>query len=333
MAEQKFRLTLTGRIVEGFEHKEVAEALGKLLKVSIDQARGMLQGRRSRIRAELTLEKAEHLQQKLMDRGAVCNLSPVPSAGDKHEASPEKFLADQEEKSTQGDGESGFDMEFELVPQEEEDGEEAQDNDDTSRLNVVEVEPEVQAEDTEDTEVVLSSTPEKPAQEQGASTDQDSGTAQFFEEPRVIADKIEKNPQKALPYLLLVGILVIGGLGWVGFKFFMGPDKPAAAKKPVSQNPVVQVPVNPELDLSNKRLGLLARSVKVWMIQYGSGFNPEQVTLSRLGEDLGMPKDEFLDGWGNAIRYEPGDGGYKLRSPGADGTFGTEDDLLKTGQL
>ncbi|HEY4328640.1 MAG TPA: type II secretion system protein GspG [Phycisphaerae bacterium] len=38
------------------------------------------------------------------------------------------------------------------------------------------------------------------------------------------------------------------------------------------------------------------------------------------------------DGWGHELRYTPlGTGAYEIRSAGADGTFGTQDDLQKSG--
>lgn len=37
-----------------------------------------------------------------------------------------------------------------------------------------------------------------------------------------------------------------------------------------------------------------------------------------------------VDGWGREIRYErTSDSGFRLTSPGADGSFGTDDDIVK----
>ncbi|MEE9358140.1 hypothetical protein [Candidatus Vondammii sp. HM_W22] len=63
------------------------------------------------------------------------------------------------------------------------------------------------------------------------------------------------------------------------------------------------------------------------MIQFGTGFDPFQVTLDRLSQDLGVTAIDMLDGWGMAFRYEPSEGRYKLLSAGPDKQFGTGDDL------
>lgn len=63
------------------------------------------------------------------------------------------------------------------------------------------------------------------------------------------------------------------------------------------------------------------------MIQFGSGFDPSQVTLGRLQQDLAIDSNELLDGWGTALRYLPGDKGYSVVSAGPDRKFDTADDL------
>ncbi|OOZ35945.1 hypothetical protein [Solemya velesiana gill symbiont] len=495
MEEQKFRLTLTGNIIDGFEREEVEEALSRLLKLPVDQVHGMLEGKRSRIRAELDLERAEHLQQKVIARGAECTLSPVKPVAAEHEVLAEQFVAGQREATVKNgdDKDNEFELEFEIGSDSQEDeetdeqldavvpangdeagdleleivtdngeegkteasidtqvdavapasgdeagnlelelepvvdggespvethgddasaekttdvaagdgggleldmepledegespavvqevdagaeqstdiaaGEEANDpglelelvtdggdsaadaqDDSTRPMEAVKADaPDAAPAPTEepagDAEIVLSTEPVEPIEpvKQEAAGDHagesDEGKAQFFEEPHVIANKIEKEPKKALPVAILAGVLVLGVVGvagWYGSQFLMQPDKPAEKQKPVSVNHVEPEPSNPELALSEKRLGLLTRSVKVWMIQYGFGFNPQQVTLSRLGQDLGMPESDFQDGWGNAIRYEAGEKSFTLRSAGPDGAFGTADDLQSVGKL
>ncbi|MES9957093.1 MAG: hypothetical protein ABW086_08590 [Sedimenticola sp.] len=106
-----------------------------------------------------------------------------------------------------------------------------------------------------------------------------------------------------------------------------------AAKKKAREQELARQKKSQVQALTEKRLAHLVRSIKVWMIQYGSGFNPNQVTLPQLRRDLGLPAEDFLDSWGINIRYEPGEGGYKFRSAGPDGAFGTSDDLLSEGLL
>ncbi|MET0014307.1 MAG: hypothetical protein ABW085_03595 [Sedimenticola sp.] len=306
MTEQKFRLTLTGRVLEGFERKDVEAALAKLLSMSVEQARGMLQGERSRIRKELSLEKAEHLMQKITKRGAECTLSPVVSDASDEESAPET-LAEAPVEASADEAEGGQSLELESV--------EARVDDESTRpMKVVSVEAS-----------------EKGSDEGAAdySGETEAGAAQFFEEPRVLADRIEKQQKKLLPYLVLVLVLVVAGVAWFGMGLLSKPDeKPPVADQPKPAAPVEVVPVDTARSTSEQRLDKLASSVKVWMIQYGAGFNPQQVTLPRLGQDMGMPAEDFTDGWGNEIRYEAGENGYRLLSAGPDGAFGTADDLV-----
>ncbi|MET0046355.1 MAG: hypothetical protein ABW066_01065 [Sedimenticola sp.] len=305
MTEQKFRLTLTGRVLEGFERKDVEEALSKLLSMPMDQVRGMLQGERSRIRKELSLEKAEHLMQKIIKRGAECTLAPVVSDASDEESAPETLTEAPVEAPADGAG-GGLSLELESA--------EAQvDDESTQPMKVVSVEASEKGSDEGEADY---------------SGETEAGTAQFFEEPRVLADKIEKQQKKLLPYLVLVLVLVVAGVAWFGMGLFSKPEKPPVADQPNPAAPVEVVPVDTERSTSEQRLDKLASSVKLWMIQYGSGFNPRQVTLPRLGQDMGMPAEDFTDGWGNEIRYEAGENGYRLLSAGPDGAFGTADDLV-----
>ena len=79
MDTQKFRIVLSGKPRDGFNRDVVAESLSGLLRISLEQALGMLDGKRSRMRKELELEKAEQLQEKLVTRGVVCAIEPVLS--------------------------------------------------------------------------------------------------------------------------------------------------------------------------------------------------------------------------------------------------------------
>jgi hypothetical protein len=98
----------------------------------------------------------------------------------------------------------------------------------------------------------------------------------------------------------------------------------------VTATPVAPAtPVDPQRAKTGRRLEQLNRSIKVWMIQYGSGFNPAQVTLERLQQDLNIGQQEMLDGWGTALRFEPEVGRYRVISAGPDKSFDTPDDLKR----
>ncbi len=124
-----------------------------------------------------------------------------------------------------------------------------------------------------------------------------------------------------------VGALLLAGAGWAALQFL----SPAS---PPTPGPVAQpAPVDPALAATRQRQLALVRSVKVWMIEFGAGFDPAQVTMQRLQRDLGLGDKEMRDGWGTAFRYRPGKGEYVLASAGPDRRFDSDDDLVRTVRL
>jgi len=117
-------------------------------------------------------------------------------------------------------------------------------------------------------------------------------------------------------------VLVLMAAGW-GALQFIGESRPESVTLPVAP------PVDPQLASTRTRQNQLVRSVKVWMIEYGSGFDPTQVTLERLQADLDIAPKMMLDGWGTAFRYLSGEKRYTLTSAGPDRQFGTDDDLQR----
>ncbi|HEB95244.1 MAG TPA: hypothetical protein ENI96_02280 [Sedimenticola thiotaurini] len=127
-------------------------------------------------------------------------------------------------------------------------------------------------------------------------------------------------PDKRL--LITAAAVLLAGGGWAGLQLLNGGTRPAPPP------PLVQAaPVDPALAATRRRQTVLVRSVKVWMIEYGFGFDPSQVTLKRVQQDLGLDQDGMQDGWGTTFRYRPGDGRYTVVSAGPDRRFGSDDDL------
>jgi hypothetical protein len=130
--------------------------------------------------------------------------------------------------------------------------------------------------------------------------------------------------------LLIAGVIaVLLGLAvWAGLSFLGGPS-PSPAKggaKPALNQEAVPKAVS-ELAKTRRRLELLTRSVKIWMIQYGAGFDPSQVTLDRMQQDLGISPEEIKDGWGTLFRYRSAAETFTITSAGPDRTFGSKDDI------
>lgn len=77
MQVERYRIILTGWVMSGRQTGEVAKELSRLFKIPESRVRPLLEGSPSIIRRDLTLEKAEHLRNKIEQRGAVCSLKKV----------------------------------------------------------------------------------------------------------------------------------------------------------------------------------------------------------------------------------------------------------------
>ncbi len=77
MQVERYRIVLTGWTMSGFQTGDVVTELSRLFRIHESQIRPLLVGEPSIIRRDLTLEKAEHLRNKIEQRGAVCSLKRV----------------------------------------------------------------------------------------------------------------------------------------------------------------------------------------------------------------------------------------------------------------
>ncbi len=77
MQVERYRIILTGWVVSGHHTRDVVAELSRLFRISEEKVRPLLAGEPSIIRRDLTLEKAEHLRNKIEQRGAVCNIKLV----------------------------------------------------------------------------------------------------------------------------------------------------------------------------------------------------------------------------------------------------------------
>ncbi len=77
MQVERYRIVLTGWTMSGHQTQKVITELSRLFKIPEDRVRPLLIGEPSIIRRDLTLEKAEHLRNKIEQRGAVCSLKRV----------------------------------------------------------------------------------------------------------------------------------------------------------------------------------------------------------------------------------------------------------------
>ena len=123
-------------------------------------------------------------------------------------------------------------------------------------------------------------------------------------------------------------LALLAGGAWL---LLSGQDEAPAVEKraaPVTQQQVETAASEAERTL--RRMKGLARSVRIWMIKYGAGFDPEQVTMQRMQQDLAIKPAEMNDAWGRPLGYQPEGSEFSILSAGADGQFGNSDDLRLT---
>jgi hypothetical protein len=373
MDEQKYFLVLTGTILGGREEKDAVAALEQILRLPRVKAYSMLQGKRSRIRKELTKERADRLQLRLVKAGVGCFTEPVnrqpESQGQTRatvteeqmrDSSPldastlDAFALDSNEELSAGPGQpsvanvgEGHErLSLDLSTDEESLLSEPSE----MRVMSLELEPLAEA-------VSREMRDEAEALSQGATTegegDQDTGEdtagvaadsdtvagmsedpGRFFEQPSLRSQPLSAEGRgdrqsRIRIFAVVGGLLLLAVVGWVGVGLLGGEDEPSGAVLQEEPKP----PVDPMQAQTEARMIALGRSVKVWMIQYGFGFDPQQVTLARVQGDLGLSQEGMLDAWGTPLRYQPESGRYSVLSAGADRSFGTGDDLTETVHL
>ena len=348
MTQSKYRLVFSGKLLEGFNHHEVKQSLAQLLKIPLDQAGFLIQGDRFRINKPLQREKAERLLKKVTARGAECSLEPVGpdenGDGEEHapgsveatvpvEETPEAEVLALDLPGTESGAEEPLSLD---LPQMTEESDLSQDTEAGLSLEQPELTPEddatrpmatVKVESDpgqEEDDIVLASDPADRADYRADDDSENLGT--FYERSTKVEDESGAGQSRQKAYLLLGGLLLVLA-AVAAWQFY-----PMLVPQPAESTPEAAVPakpVDPQMAQTTSRLEALNRSIRIWMIQFGSGFNPAQITLDRLQRDLQMGDQEMRDGWGTAMRYEPGEKVYRVVSAGPDRQFDTEDDLRR----
>ncbi len=327
MGEPTYQIVITGKLLEGHDYDEVESALCRLLKLPIEKVRYLLRGERSRIKKDLPLLKAERLRVKIERRGAECQVEAVGGsvAVDTAQQSFDLFgvqegkvepAAEKTETSVEAASPEIEDLDLELpdevaVPADGVSGE----------SNVIE--EGIQATTQQESQ---------PTPQSNVEAEPDSAKVQFYDVPSTrkpevsggIRLTVEKHKFALLGGLLIL-IILIGLGGYWGVS-----EEPTA---PTVASVVPAKPTDPQIVATTKGMLDLAKSVRVWMIQFGSGFDPTQVTLDRLQQDLAIPAANFKDGWGRPYEYEALDRAYRLRSAGPDQKLDTSDDIHKEFKL
>ncbi len=330
MTEQKYRVVLEGRLSESADSNQASALLTELLHVSPERAARLLSGRRIPLQQELGKGEAEALCSRLEAAGvpasvealaelqleAVLEPAPVPGPA----AAP-----DTKPPAASGGGVEIIEIEataFGGLAQTHADGRPS--SAPAARRAPPEVEPAPASKPPEHTD-------------QASPPEADAGHEQFFDtrahaDWASVAGSAEAAPKRGPSALVLgagaalvLALLTVGAYLWLGGGNGEAPSVVAPLVPPAS-------PVQPPSE-AEQRLRSLARSVKVWMIQFGIGYDPSQVTIGRLRQDMGLQDADLQDPWGTAMRYEPAGAGFRVLSAGPDRHFGSGDDLEVSDKL
>lgn len=333
MSEQKFYLELTGHPVEGREHDEVAVALAHLLRTTAVHGRDLLRGERSRIKRELDEEKAIQLKEKLIACGAQCEITPAERSDDARHLldavfekpvepesepqpqpqpemnQPKLNMSSSEEKKQPNPDPSLAQFESESAPTSSQESDEQIESPETAAQS--------------DSQETLLITPISPHRQQA--------TAEIAK-PAVVAESVVIAGRQKIVSILAGVAILLGVALWAGLSFLGESEStptPPVAKESARESsaPAVRPKVVTEADKTEQRIEMLARSVRIWMIQYGAGFDPSQVTMERMQQDLAISPEQMQDSWGVALRYTPEEAFYTISSAGPDQVFGNEDDI------
>lgn len=335
MSSSKYQLVFSGKLLEGFRHADVQKALAHLLRIPQDQAGHLIQGDRFRIAKSLDKDKAERLLEKIILRGAECTVEPVrnkehkpiKSAAEAALVDSKPVVIDQVDTEVV-DTEDRSTVDFPAGS-----AADAVSSDSPLTLDL----PELPPEDGRTRPMAIVSPDEYPADVKAMSIattavaefkpeDDSENVGTFFDRDVETRPKEEARPavdKKRQMYLLLAALVGVAVVAALLLPMLM-EEEPVPV---VSTTPAR--PVDPQRAQTIRHLEQLNRSVSVWMIQYGSGFNPTQVTLERLQQDLNMSEQDMLDGWGTALRFEPEAQVYRVISAGPDKVFGSGDDLKR----
>jgi len=336
MAEKKYRVVLAGRFTESADAEQANALLSDLLRVPPARVARFVSGRRIPIHRELGQSEAEALRARLEAAGVPASVEPLAEL--ELETAPEPDPAPKPESPPAARG--GVEIiEIEATGVEglAQSGLPRRPRRASAVTTAPALEPSPPSEPPDHAQEAAPPKAETEAEaEAETEAETDAGHEQFFD-TRVhpnregVAPSSQSAPKRS-PNPLVLGagaVLVLALLGGGAYLWFRGGTEQAP---PVAQPAQSQTRARPASPVE-QRLRALARSVKVWMIQFGIGYDPSQVTVKRLRQDMGLKDADLQDPWGTPMRYEPAGAGFRVFSAGPDRRFGTGDDVEVSDKL
>lgn len=318
MSTEHFMLVLKGTLKDGRSPDQAALILSKAFGIPLEKGKGLFQGKPTPLSKKLDRKLAEKILHYLQEAGAECELEAVRDAPQwslvEIDTPPAK--ADENRESILIEASPPFMAPHagKVAPKPPEPQPETAHNPPLARRNPTQ--PPVDQPRTHHRPVL-----EKPAQEEESPPVKNAGKLPFG------------------PRLLAMLAVLLAALAAAAYFFIFsqeagnnpspqgnpGQASPSAALDPANLNdPAVR---DSETSLTRLKLQSLAQSVRVWMVQFGGGYETDQVTLPRLQRDMGVSDEDLTDTWGTKIRYLPVENEFSITSAGPDRAFGTADDV------
>ena len=322
MAEhKKYRVVILGRLAEGADADKAGQSLARLFDVSPQRVARLLEGKRVPVRKELAHEDAQKLRERLAAVGVPSEVEPV------EELSLDLEAASQGASQTTEEGEDMAVTEIEATAV---GGFSGGLERRTEQARAAEL----------DLEGSPAAAPEPSRREEAGESD---GGHEVFVDARMASgwpgaqSAASASAEKRVGRPLVLVFLAVLALALAGGGVYLwldgGEQVPTApVARESGQAPPGSATGAPGSE-AERRLYELVRSVKVWMIQFGVGYDPTQVTLSRLRSDMGITDGQLEDPWGTEMRYRASSDAFEVVSAGPDRRFGTADDLSVEGRL
>ncbi|MBU0499185.1 MAG: hypothetical protein KJ558_07810 [Gammaproteobacteria bacterium] len=318
MPTEHYLVVLTGHLREGRSPDQAALILSKTFGIPVEKGRALFNGTPTPMGKKLDRKLAEKICHYLHEAGADCQLKEVLET-------PKWSLVEMDEADTRDAKDGHESILLETSPP-------------AARSNQVQFPSQV-----EGGMQYPSAKPAPPANRGSGHGPPTHRPVIHRHEaaPAPEEEAREDEPGKQAINVRNIALVLIPILALVaGGYLFLFPSEEQESKQALEPRPVKPAPAlsasdlsdpalrDSEISLTTLKLKSLAQSVRVWMVQFGGGYDTDQVTVSRLQRDMGVSDDDLTDAWGNRMRYQPSKSEFSISSAGPDKAFNTVDDLV-----
>lgn len=352
---QRYIIVLTGRLSERGDPASAAKILSKVYGIPAEKSRSLFNGESTPLRKKLDHHLAKKVHHVLKEAGVECSIEPVEDEDftlmdlDAAYKEASKGFDHSDNDATLGRAQNTFRPSPPV--QGAKNGEKSGlDESPTPREHSI---PSVT---DDDSSILISSSLAALSQGKNKQSDENSivdveaikrrekeneiiEQETYIDEPQGIQEVLGTYLTLRLVFLIALLLLAIGATAYL--YLFTDVDSPSPvvpAKSTAKTQGAIDLAKEQKervlresnVSFTELKLKTLAQSIRVWMMQFGGGYNPQQVTIPRLKVDMGISDDDLTDSWGTAVRYIPAESQFTLLSAGPDKKFESGDDISIT---